>query len=380
MMRSLVALLALVVLTAPARIMSPALPALERMIGQMIVVGFSGSEPLHGNVLQTRRQIAEGRIGGVMLLGRNVTDAAGTRRLIAALTHAATDLPLLVAVDQEGGRVARLRWRTGVTPFPSARRVSETMDPAQAAALYEKGARDLAALGFNLNFGPVVDVDVNPFNPVIGRLGRSYSSEPARVAHYAGAFVQGHRKAGVLTALKHFPGHGSSTRDSHHGTTDITETWSEDELLPFASLIAKGQADIVMTGHLLHRDHEATLPATLSHRIVTGLLRERLGFDGVVIADDLQMGAVRRHFSEEEAAVAAIRAGVDILLFSRDRAIDPTLVDRVMGAVAVAARRDPRLRERIERSHARIVALKARLGGARLGGARLGEAGHTALH
>ena len=357
-MRLLITLLALLALVVPA----PAGPTLERMIGQMIVVGFVGTEPLALNVLQTRQQIAQGRIGGVMLLGRNVSNEARTRRLIASLKTAARDLPILVAVDQEGGRVARLRWHTGVTPFPSAAHVAQSLEPGKAAALYERGARDLASWGFNLNFGPVADVNVNPLSPAIGRLGRSFSSEPERVARYARAFVHGHRRAGVLTALKHFPGHGSSNGDSHHGTTDITATWSTQELLPFADLIATGHADIVMTGHLLHRGYEAALPATLSHRIVTGLLREELGFDGVVIADDLQMGAVRRHFSEEAASVAAIRAGVDVLLFSRDRVVDPTLVERVTAAVAQAARKDPRLRERVRQSFQRIVALKARLG------------------
>lgn len=331
------------------------------MVGQMIVVGFAGSHPRSPGVVRTREQVARGEIGGVMLLSRNVTDAAGTRRLVDALQGAARDLPLLVAVDQEGGRVARLRPRHGVAPLPSAARVAATLGPQQAIDLYHGAARDLARFGFNLNFGPVVDVNMNGFNPVIGRLGRSFSPQPEVVARYARAFVHGHRRAGVLTALKHFPGHGSSRNDSHLGLVDVTATWSSDELLPFADLIASDHVDAIMTGHLIHRGFAPDRPATLSREMIEGLLRGRLGFDGVVIADDLQMGAIARRYSEEEASVLAVRAGVDLLLFSRDKRPDPTLVSRVTRAVVSAALRDDRLKDRIRASHTRILRLKRRL-------------------
>ena len=196
MPRIIVALLLACLVPAPAQ----AAPSLERMIGQMIVVGFDGSRPLSLNVLRTRREIAQGRIGGVMLLGRNVSDETGTRSLIAALKGAAREQPLIVAVDQEGGRVARLKGHMGVTRLPSAARVAAGHDPNGAARLYEKSGRDLARWGFNLNFGPVVDVNTNPANPIIGRLGRAFSDRPEHVARYARAFVRGHRRAGVHSA------------------------------------------------------------------------------------------------------------------------------------------------------------------------------------
>jgi beta-N-acetylhexosaminidase len=179
-------------------------------------------------------------------------------------------------------------------------------------------AATLAQVGVNLNLAPVVDLDVNPEGPAIGAAGRSFSPDPAVVVAHARAFVEAHRRQGVLTTLKHFPGHGSAAADSHRSLPDVTGTWSTSELVPYRTLITEGLADAVMTAHVRHRGLDPDWPATLSPAIVGGILRGELGFGGVVITDDLQMGAVAGEHSLQTAIRQALRAGADVLLFANN--------------------------------------------------------------
>lgn len=338
---------------------------LRQMAGQMIVVGFQGEQAGDPWPRALAEMIARGEIGGVMYLKTNVVSLAAVGAMNRQFRDAAPPgLPPLIALDQEGGKVERLTAAVGFREIPSAAGVAANMSPAEAEALYLAMAAELSALGFNFNLGPVADVNVYPSNPIIGRFDRAFSGDPEVVATYAAAFVRGHRRAGVLSALKHYPGHGSSRGDSHEGFSDITDTWSAAELVPFQRLVAAGGADLVMTGHLYRSAYDPeglAVPASLSRTAIDGELRAQLGFGGVVISDDMEMGAIREHFSRREAVVRAVEAGTDIVLFSNTAEPSLALPGEILDILVGEAERNPAFRARIEQSYARIVALKSRL-------------------
>jgi beta-N-acetylhexosaminidase len=304
-------------------------------------------------------------VGGVVLLGRNIVDAEQLTRLTGALwtrAQACTAPRLLVAVDAEGGQVMRLSDLAGYDATLSA----EELGAANDFALTELEARRIGArlrgAGINWNLAPVVDVGYNPANPIIVK-GRSYSANPGLVIDHARAFIRGLRAEGLLTALKHFPGHGSSFTDSHRGFVDVTDTADlELELMPYRALIAEGLADAVMTAHVFNRRLDPRHPATLSWATVSGLLRAGLGFQGPVVSDDLRMGAIAQHYSLGEAAVLALQAGVDVLLLANDRLPDGGSATGVVLAAIRAALEDGRLdADRVAAALGRVRALKARL-------------------
>ena len=349
------------------------------MAGQMLLVGFRGAEPERGTAraLPILRQVAELNLGGVILfdrdmalstpgrnIPRNIMSPQQLSRLTEALQAAAKTAgaaPLFVAVDQEGGRVQRLRPENDFPATPAAAELCPGGNSTLAREAGERVGILLRLEGLNLDFAPVADVNVNPDNPVIGRLGRSFSSDPAEVATCAAAFAQGLKNQGILTAAKHFPGHGSSTTDSHAGFTDVSATWSEAELLPFQELIRQDLADLVMTAHVFNAKLDPERPATLSKAVIGGLLRSRLGFDGVVVTDDLQMRALAAHYSFKETLRLAVEAGADLLLIGNNLDYDENVADKALGALmelVAEGRLDP---ARIVESSARIQKLKARL-------------------
>ncbi len=338
---------------------------LARKIGQMILVGFVGNDPGDPGYKTIRTQLEAGQIGGVLYLQRNLSNRATVQQMNAELTAAAPPhVPPLVAVDQEGGKVQRLESWHGFPPTLSAKRMVRAASPTEAATAYGVLAEGLSNWGFNLNLGPVVDLDVNPNNPIIGSLERAYSGKPETVAEYGIAFVDAHRDHGVLTTLKHFPGHGSSRTDSHKGAVDVSATWSEVELEPFRQLIARDRADLVMTAHVVNRALKGAgenLPVSLSAFAQSDVLRGDLGYDGVIISDDLQMDAIRRNFPLEDAVVRAVGAGTDILVFANDKHPDPEIPERVASILLEAAKKDPLLIKKIESSYERVLALKSRL-------------------
>jgi len=352
----------------------PPTPELKRLAGQMLLVGFRGAEPLDGTgqPLPILRQVAELNLGGVILFDRdaaldipdrNVKSPEQVRRLTDALNvaaRAASLPPLFIAVDQEGGRVQRLKSAYGFPDSPAAAALCPDGDSRPAYDAGEATGRMLREAGFSLDFAPVCDVNVNPENPVIGKIGRSFSADPKQVAACAGAFAQGLQGQGVLTVAKHFPGHGSSTADSHLGFTDVTATWTEAELLPFAELIRTRRADMVMTAHVFNARLDPKHPGTLSRPVITGLLRGTLGFAGVVVTDDLQMRAVTSRYGLKEALGLAVNAGADILLIGNNLEYDvdiaPKALDLLMELVAEGVVGPERIRE----SAGRIQALKTR--------------------
>jgi len=327
----------------------------EAAAGSMLMLGFAGSAPDAPGAQALARHVAAGRVGGVCFLGYNARSRAGVEGLTALFNGAG---PTLVAIDQEGGAVQRLGPKLGYAAVAQAARVAADHDAAGAQRIYAAMARDLKAAGFNLNLAPVVDLGFEPRNPIVAHWGRAFGADGATVARYGGACVAGHRAAGVLTALKHFPGHGSTLTDSHARPVDLTATWRADEIEPYRLLAARDAIDIVMSGHLSHATLTNGEPATLSRRAITGWLRGELGYRGVVMTDDLDMAAIRSSYSLDEAIVRAIAAGNDLVLLSNSASPDPDLPRAAIVAIrqAVADGRIPAAR--IEQSAARLAALR----------------------
>jgi beta-N-acetylhexosaminidase len=340
---------------------------LDRTIGQMIMVGFSGDDERDKGVAAVRDQLAQGVVGGVVLYPENIRGARQLRNLTAFLANANSELVPLIAVDQEGGQVQRLTRRDGYVYFPSARDVASKpkfKTPDGALHLYEVMGRELAHAGINVNFGPVVDLNVNPRNPVIGKRKRSFGSDPKAVIDFARVFIIAHREANVVTAPKHFPGHGSSLRDSHKVLADISGGWREKEIEPYVALAHAGLLDMVMVGHLyLPRFSDGPgVPASLSARAIKALRAKGwIGFNGVVVSDDLEMGAVRKAYSLEDRVIMAINAGTDLIVFSNVKTRDPDIGPRIHGIIAEAVRDGRIPRARIEEACGRMLLLKRRL-------------------
>lgn len=339
--------------------------SVREMAGQMIMIGFAHDSAKSEQQSRLVSLLETGQIGGVMYLKYNIkslTDVANMNRDFLA---AGGRVQPLIAIDQEGGVVERLTKAVGFKEIPSARDVALNMDKNGANALYADLAKRMNKLGFNTNFGPVVDLLINKNNPIIAKYGRSFSSRADIVTKFATAFVDGHRQAGMITALKHFPGHGSSATDSHLGFVDISNSWTQAEYEPFAALIANGKADMIMAGHLFHSGYvvegEKQVPASLSPVALTTVLRNGMGFDGVIISDDMEMGAITKHFGFEEAIVRAVNAGNDILLFSNTVKPSLGLPKRILDVLETEATRDPSFARKIEASYRRIIALKSRL-------------------
>lgn len=346
----------------------PAIPTLREKIGQMILAGFRGlqvseTDPIVQD-LRTRN------LGAVILFDqemadksipwRNIQSPAQVRALVASLHQAATT-PLLVAIDQEGGRVNRLKPAYGFPETLSHEELGQRNDPDftfQHAALI---ARTLADLGINLNLAPVVDLDANPQNPIIKGKRRSFHADPEVVATHALAFARAHRQHGVFTCAKHFPGHGSAMGDTHLGLVDVTRTWTERELIPFQRLIEAGAADLIMTAHVFNARLDPARPATLSRPVLQGLLRERLGFRGLILSDDMEMKAITSQYGLETAVQFGIEAGLDVLCFGNNLTHDPRIVEKVVDIIWRLVDRGQIPESRIDESYRRILALKQRL-------------------
>ena len=337
--------------------------ALSGDLGQLLLVGFRGTDADADEDLE--RLVCRASVGGLLLFGRNVVDTGQVAHLTARIRERARqcgDRRLLITVDAEGGQVMRLGPAAGYTPTLSAEALGAGNDLALTELEARRIGRMLRAAGINWNLAPVVDVGYNPANPVIVGPGRSFSANPRLVAAQAGAWIRGMHAAGILTALKHFPGHGSSFADSHHGFVDVTETADPDlELPPYRALIAQGLADSIMTAHVFNRRLDPHHPATLSAPTVTGLLRERLGFTGLVVSDDLRMGAIEEAYRMDHAALLALLAGVDMVLIADDRLPDGRSGAEVALTTLRQALADGRLPlDRAASALARVRALQTR--------------------
>ena len=344
---------------------------LRQQIGQMLMMGFDGTDLTENSPV--RQWLSTDGLGGVLLFdfdvaknqpGKNISTQQQVSQLNQKLqacnqAHGPDDdeLPLFIAIDYEGGAVDRLKHVSGCPP---------TMTPAQLAQLSDQDlsrecqqmAKTLRSLGFNLNFAPVVDLNLNHEAGIIGRLQRSFSDQTDEVVRVADRFVQIFSDYGISCCYKHFPGHGSAAGDTHEGFVDVTDSFQSKELEPYAALLRKDEHPaMVMTAHVINRQLDPSgLPATLSSAILTGLLREKMAYDGVIISDDLQMHAISHHFSLEESLRLTINAGADMVIIANQLgfASATQVIDLIEGLVnkkAISA-------ARINQAWQRIVRLK----------------------
>jgi len=333
-------------------------------IGQMVMVGFRGTELSEDSTIY--KDLSERNISGVVLFDRDVITGNRSRNIEdpTQLMHlsndiiAATPNSPFIAVDQEGGLVSRLKESKGFPKSVSAEYLGNLDNEDSTRHYASIMAQEFMVVRTNTNFAPVVDVNTNPENPVIGELERSFSSDPEKVAKHAGFVIDEYSKEGILTVLKHFPGHGSSTTDSHLGFTDVTDTWDPKELIPYKKLFAEKDIRAVMTAHIFNANIDSVWPATLSEKTIKGLLRDSLGFDGVVFSDDMQMDAIREEYGLETAIQQAINAGVDVLIFGNNLHYEPDIAERAIGIIQKLLREGKVEKETVERSIARIDSLK----------------------
>lgn len=314
---------------------SPATDQTRAIAGELLVVGFSGSNSRSPSAQALAAQIRAGSVGGVVFVKDNI----GGKDDVLGLTDLfSRDAPrkVIVAIDHEGGAVQRLVEAHGCAKLPSAQDVAAEQTIAQAQELYAEAGRAIARLGFNLNLAPVLDL-ANPDNPAIGRYGRSFSSDPEVVTAYAGAFIRGFEASGVCCVLKHFPGQGGARSDSHMEAPDISAAWSQADLLPFRRLVREAGAAAVMTGYSLLRSVAPNgRPAALSREVVAGLLHRELDFGGVAMTDDLDMGAVGFGLARRWAVLQALVAGNDAVMVRNRKNYDPTLPETIASWIGEA--------------------------------------------
>ena len=323
---------------------------LRKQIGQIFMVGLSG------NALQQEELtlLHDFPVGGFILFKHNCSSPEQIRALCDSLWEVAPDPPPFIAIDQEGGTAHRLP--EPFTHFPFAARVGERGDSSLAYRAGHATATELSLVGINLNFAPVLDVNSNPNSPVIGN--RSFGADPRQVIAFSERWILGTRAAGIISCGKHFPGHGDTDKDSHLHLPCVDRKLEElraVELSPFVHACQR-HIESLMTAHVLYRALDDEFPATLSAKIVTGMLREALGYDGVVFSDALEMKAISDHYGDREASALCIQAGVDVLLYSHPM---PT-VTRVFEFLYNLAENDPMIRDRVEYSYRRILKLKRR--------------------
>lgn len=335
--------------------------SLDIKIGQMILIGYPGTT-VDQKVLD---EVKAGKVGSIILFEKNLPAAntfIAVKKVIWTYQQAAS-IPLFVGIDQEGGRVNRLKTKYGFPASITAAAMAKSSSLDSVRIYAEATASTLAGLGININFAPVVDLATNPDNPIIAKYGRAFSANEDSVTLMAKEFIRQHHKYKVLTSLKHFPGHGSSKADTHLGIADVTNTWNEKELIPYRELIDSGYVDAVMTSHIVNKALDsAGNPGTLSQDILDGILRKRLKFDGVVFSDDMQMHAITKHYGLEDAIRLAVNAGVDIMTFSNNiSGSEERTVDKVHVIIKGFVENGQIPESRIDQSFRRIMKLKKKL-------------------
>lgn len=321
-------------------------------IGKLVMIGFDGTE----STPELRSFIKEESIGGIILFSRNIVSQAQAKRLVERLKDEVGG-ELLVAIDQEGGRVQRLTDSFGI--FPSMKEVAamalERDDPGAAYEAGERIAHALKPIGVCWDFAPVLDVSTNPFNPIIG--DRAFSEDPEFVGELAVQFMKGLMEGGIVACGKHFPGHGDTDLDSHLELPTLPHTRKRFDVCEFKPFRAAIEAGIpsIMTGHLVAPHLDPELPASISPTITTGILRGEMGFKGVVVTDDLMMAGIADYMPVGEAAVASIAAGADMIIISRGPAKQRECLD----ALKKAADNNTIAADRLSESRTRLSKMKS---------------------
>ena len=334
--------------------------SLDIKIGQMIMMGIHDRKTLDEK--DSLLEELKNKMGGIILFEKNIAAEKSyeqIKKLISDL-QASASTPLFMAIDEEGGRVHRLKEKYGFVAMPSAAYLGKKENTDSTFFFADRLAQQLADLGFNLNFAPTVDVAINPNNPIIAKANRSYSADAQAVSNHALAFIKAHHQYNIKTSLKHFPGHGSSAGDTHKGMVDVTKTWQEIELLPYQQIIAAGQCDALMSCHVINCNLDTgCVPSTLSKAITTHLLRGSLGFKGVVFSDDMQMDAIAKMYGLENSIKMAIDAGIDVLVFGNNVILSKQNSAKEIHAIIKKMVLNGQISEaRIDESYRRIMTMK----------------------
>ncbi len=340
---------------------------LKEKIGQLFIIGFRGNDITEESAVL--HMIKEHKPGGVILFDKdmvhnkpvhNIQSPEQVKRLTKALGDA-SDLPLLIGIDQEGGLINRLKPEYGFPKTKSHKTLGSQQDVRLTEQEGEKIACMLSDAGINLNFAPVVDLTLNENSSIIAKRERSFGKSAEQVTNHARAYITGHRKKNILTCCKHFPGHGSAEGDTHAGFVDVTDTWSEEELIPYKKLIAEGLCTMIMTAHIFNANLDTDKPATLSKYILQDLLRDQLNYKGVIISDDMQMRAISDHYGLKESLKAGLLAGLDLFCFGNNLLKEPVELQDAIAAFEELVNEGEVTEKRIEASVQRILDLKATL-------------------
>ncbi len=318
----------------------------------MIIIGFNGTSVPDS----LQKYIKNYSLGGVILFSKNIQNPKQLKALtnkLQALNHK----KLFIAIDQEGGAVQRLNRANGFFDLPSAQFVASKNDEKFALKIYKKMAKTLSSHGINLNFAPSVDLSINPQNSVIVKRGRSFSKDLNKVVKYASIFIDQMQKEGVICAIKHYPGHGSSLHDSHKGFVDVSKTWKEIELEPFSKLIKTDKIHMIMGAHIYNSYLDREYIATFSKKINKTILRDKLKFRGVLISDDLQMRAISNHYDLKTTLKLAINSKVDMLLFA-NQTNKPISVDKIANEIIQLIKSKEINLKTIKKANKRIDTLK----------------------
>jgi beta-N-acetylhexosaminidase len=341
---------------------------LRNKIGQMFIAGFRGTELEAESTIY--KLITQYNIGGVILFDydvpskgkkvRNIKSPSQLQKLCSELQKAGNN-HLFISIDQEGGKVSRLKEKYGFPATVSAEYLGENNKPQTTSQYAARTAELLKNTGINLNFAPCVDLNVNPNCPIVGALERSFSSNPQVVISNARIWIEEARKRGVVSVIKHFPGHGSSTKDTHKGIVDVSQTYDTMELSPYKTLIKEGIVDMVMTSHIFNSLFDEELPATLSYKTLTNVLRVQMGFNGVIVSDDMAMGAIAKEYDLSFALRNAIEAGVNLFILSNNGdKYDEDIVIKAIDNVYRLVKSGKLDKKYIIESCAKIETLKAR--------------------
>ena len=345
-------------------------PTLDEKIGQMLMIGFRGTVLTENNHIYN--DIKNLHIGGVVLydydllsegeITRNIENPSQTKALCEAIQNLSKE-KIFISIDQEGGKVNRLKTTYG---FPevgvSAKYLGSLKNLDTTKHFAHLTAELLVDLGINFNYAPVVDLNINPQSPAIGNIERSYSVDSEVVTTQAAAVLDVYKNHGIIGCLKHFPGHGSAAADSHLGITDISKTWTDIELKPYQNLINQGKVEMIMTAHV-YNEHLDTLPATLSAKVITDILRKQLKWEGIIISDDMHMGAIAQHYGLEVAIEKSINAGVDILMFSNNSRLfyDTEAAQKAIDIIKKLIKEGKITETQIDNSYRKIITLKRNL-------------------
>lgn len=333
--------------------------SLESKIAKMLMVGFDGYKISENPYVV--KAISEHGLGGVMLYDletdeyklKNIRSPEQVKELTDDL-KSISDTGLFIGIDHEGGQVNRLKPEYGFPDTYSHKYLGDLNDMNITFNQSTKMAHTLSKLGININFAPVVDLNTNIDNPVIAKKERSFSDHPGVVTAHAREFIRAHTMLGINCVIKHFPGHGSSSGDSHLEFVDITDTWSEKELEPYTTLIREGHASCVMTAHVVNRNIDPEYPATLSSKFINEIIRDKIRFDGLVFSDDLNMDAIKNHYELDTAIERAITSGVDIVLMSFSGLSEDKLLERFIDIVKKIIDGGQISENRIDESYKRI--------------------------